>query len=346
VHDHHPPDFEVRSLPVDLAIPPRRQARVDYQVRPRRRGDHRFAGLDLIVTSPLGFWQRKRFLALEDRVRVFPNFREVGRYALLATEHRLSQMGVRRRRRRGEGSDFHQLREYRAGDSLRQIDWKATSRFRKLISREYQDERDQQVIFMLDCGRRMRHCDAGRGHMDQALNALLLLAHVAASQGDSIGFMAFGGAQRWYPPLKGGNQLPHLLRQLYDLEASLSAADYLVAARELIPLQRRRALIVLLTNTRDEDHDDLLQAVRLLQKKHLVVVADLREAVLDQVLAQDVNDLDDALRFQAVNEYGERRTRNLEALRHQGSYALDLLPEQLPVALVNQYLAVKASGRL
>lgn len=346
LHDHHSVQMEAEGLPIELPLPAEREAHVNYRIRPLARGDHDFSGVDVIMTSPFGLWQYKRFLALTDRVRVFPNFREVSQYALLATENRLSQMGVRRRQRRGEGSDFHQLREYRAGDSLRQIDWKASSRYRKLISKEYQDERDQQVIFMLDCGRRMRHRDNGRGHLDQALNALLLLTHVAVKQGDSVGFMAFGGTRRWYPPHKGETQTRQLLHQIYDIEPSLAAADYLVAARELMPVQRRRALILLLTNTRDEDHDDLLQAVHLLQKKHLVVVADLRETLLDETLNLPVNDIDSALQFQAANEYLGRSSRNLDTLRHHGCYALDLVPEQLPVALVNQYLTVKASGRL
>ncbi len=102
-------------------------------------------------------------------------------------------------------------------------------------------------------------------HMDQALNAMLLLAYVATQQGDAVGFMAFGGTQRWYPPRKGGGVVHRLLSQTYDIESSAEAADYLVAARELMPLQRRRALIVILTNTRDEDHGDLGNAIHLLR---------------------------------------------------------------------------------
>src|SRR3546814_17485646 len=64
-------------------------------------------------------------------------------------------VGAHLKRRRGEGTDFHQMREYRIGDSLRQIDWKATARARKLISHEYQDEKNQQLIVVLDTGRRM-----------------------------------------------------------------------------------------------------------------------------------------------------------------------------------------------
>ncbi len=346
IHDHHPPDYGVEGMPREIILPAARSARVTYRVRPPRRGDGFFTGADLVVTSPMGLWRKKAFTRLEDRVKVFPNFREISHYVLLATDHRLSQIGVRRRQRRGEGNDFHQLREYRAGDSLRQIDWKATSRLRKLISKEYQDERDQQVVFLIDCGRRMRHAEEGRVHLDQVLNAMLLLAYVASRQGDAVGFMAFGGERRWYPPRKSGDAVRQLLSQTYDLESSTEAADYLVAARELMPLQRRRALVVILTNTRDEDHEELVRAVRLLRSRHLVVVADLREEILDETLGRTVRDFDGALRFHAVNEYLDSRHRNHETLQHHGAITLDLLAPQLAVALINQYQTIKASGRL
>ncbi len=346
VHDHHPLEFEAADLPRSVSLPAERRIRIPYRVRPNRRGDAVFPRVDLVVTSPMGLWRNKQSPELESRVKVFPNFREISHFALLATDNRLSQIGVRRRQRRGEGSDFHQLREYRAGDSLRQIDWKATSRYQKLISKEYQDERDQQIVFLLDCGRRMRHQEEGRVHLDQALNSMLLLAYVAARQDDAVGFMAFGGPRRWYPPRKSGHVVKALLEQTYDLDSTTEAADYLVAAKELLTLQRRRALIVLMTNTRDEDQHELLQAVQLLAKRHLVVLADLRESLLDETLDQPVRTLDDALTFQAVNEYLATRGRHHEALRYHGALTLDILAPELPVALVNQYLNIKATGKL
>ena len=346
LHDHHPSDYAVEGLPAQLTIPANRIGRVAYRLRPNQRGDGEFNGVDLVTVSPFGLWQRKHYLSLPETVKVYPNFRTVSQYTLLATDHHLSQLGIKQRLRRGEGNDFHQLRDYRAGDSLRQIDWKATSRHHKLISREYQDERDQQILFMLDCGRRMRHLEDDTGHLDQALNAMLLLAYVAAEQGDSVGFQTFGGVQRWFPPVKGGTVVRQMIAGTYDIEATLEAADYLEAARELMPLQRRRALVVLVTNTRDEDSDDLATAVRLLSRRHLVVVADLREQALDQAQAARVSDLDSALRFHGVQDFLESRSKHHEQLRHQGALTMDLLAKQLPVALVNQYFTVKASGRL
>lgn len=345
-HDHHPGDFKADGMPRQIRLPPQRQVRIPYRVMPRQRGDGEFAGVDLVLRSPLGLWWQKRFVPLPERVRVFPNFREIAHFALLATDNHLSQMGVRRRQRRGEGNDFHQLREYRTGDVMRQIDWKATSRYRRLISKDYQDERDQQLVFMLDCGRHMRHQDAQGGHLDHALNAMLLLSYVAERQGDAVGFLSFGGDSRWQPPMKGGGMVRRLLDRTYDIDSTLEAADYLAAARQLMPLQRRRALVVILTNSRNEESGDLLKAAKLLSRRHLVVIADLREQTLDSTLQQPVRNFQSALMFQGVVDYLATRRESHEALRYQGSLIVDSRPRELAINLVNAYLDIKSSGRL
>lgn len=346
IHDHYPGDFEVDGMPAEHIIPARRKLKLTYAIRPPKRGNAEFPATDIVLRSPLGLWQRKHRIDHGSNSRVLPNFRAISHYSLLATDNRLSQIGIKRHQRRGEGNDFYQLREYRAGDTLRQIDWKATSRYRKLIAKDYQDERDQQILFMLDCGRRMRHAEEDGAHMDQALNAMLLLAYVAANQGDAVGFLSFGASRRWHPPRKGGNVIQQMLNDTYDIEAGTEAADYLEAARQLMPLQRRRALIIIITNTRDEDSDDLIAAVRLLAQRHLVVIADLREEILDKAQQTPVRDFPAALRFHGIQDYLENRTRHHEQLRHHGALTLDLLAKQLPVALVNEYHIIKASGRL
>jgi uncharacterized protein (DUF58 family) len=346
VHDLHPAEFESRGLPRELRLQGRERVTLVYDLRPPQRGEFELPGCDLRIASPLGLWSRRRTVPLPARVRVFPNFAEISHYTLLATDDRLGQLGVRRHRRRGLGAEFHQLREYRRGDSLRQIDWKATSRVRKLISREYQDERDQRLLFLLDCGRRMRHADADRAHLDEALNALLLLAYVAVRQGDAVGLMTFGGPRRWFAPRKDPDTVNRLLNAVFDLQPTLKAADPLAAARELMQSQTRRAMVLVLTNSRDEDRQALSAAIRLLRRRHLVVIADLRESALDRALGEPVENRDSALRFHAVQGYLEERRRHHEQLQHLGAHVLDLLPRQLPIALVNQYFAIKRAGSL
>ncbi len=323
-------------------------ARATYCVKPVRRGAFSFGKVAVRIASPLGLWQRRTRLAADDQVRVYPNYQAVASYALLAIDHRLSQIGVLRRRRRGIGADFHQLRDYREGDSQRQVDWKATSRAGRLISREYQDERDQQIMLMIDCGRRMGATDDATGvtHLDHALDAALLLAHVALRQGDAVGVLAFGGQSRYMAPQKSLGALHVLLDQVFDLQPTLVATDYQSAAADLMLRLRKRALVVVLANLRDEDDDTLEPALRLLEQRHLVLLGSLREVALGRQLEQPVERLDEALTHAATADYLERRERTFRALAHGGAICLDVEPRMLAISLVNGYLDIKKEARL
>lgn len=346
LHDIHPQSWPVENLPVPVVLAPNQFAECKYIVSPAERGNFSFPGVDLVLRSPLSLWQKKWFNACESSVKVFPNFREISHYTLLATHHHLSMMGIKKQLRRGEGKEFHQLREYRQGDELQKIDWKATSRLRKLISKEYQDERDQQVVFVLDSGRRMSHVETGKSHLDQALNSILLLGYVAYRQGDAVGLYSFGGTQKWHPPRKESGSARSLLFAAYDIKSALNSSDYLKATQDMLALQQRRSLMVIITNSRSEDYDDLLQMVRQLRHKHLVVIADLRESILDETITAPIRTFDDALRYQALQNYLIQRKTLFKQLTHLGVFVLDVTAEQLPTAVVNTYLEVKSSGRL
>lgn len=344
--DHHPDSFDVEALPAQATVAPRSRADVPLQVRPRARGRFTFTQLDLRIAGRLGLLAEQRTVPCEDVVKVYPDFQVIARYALLAGEDRTAQMGIHLQRRRGEGQDFHQLREYRQGDTSRAIDWKATARRRQLITREYREERDQQVVVLLDCGRRMRAHDGTLSHFDQALNAALLLSYVALRQGDAVGVQAFSGSQRWLPPVKGRGAINRLLNGVFDLQPTTAPSDFLAAATALAARQRRRSLVVLLTNLRDDDSDELAQAISLLRRRHLLVIASLREAALATATQQPIVALPDALRAAAAVRYLAQRSSAHEALRARGVATVDVEPAELPAALVNQYLYIKRSGAL
>jgi uncharacterized protein (DUF58 family) len=344
--DHHPPQCEAGDLPRTLRVPARGWAATSYRLRPTRRGDVRFGSVEIRLTSPVGLWQRRLRLGEPQGLRVYPNFAALAGYALLATDHRLSAVGILQRRRRGEGLDFDQLREYREGDSLRKIDWKASQRMGKLISREYQDERDQQVVFLVDCGRRMRAQDDACSHFDHALDATLLLAYVGLRQGDAVGLMTMSGEDRYLAPHKSRQTVQRMLNTVYDLQPTLFTADYYQAAVGLSRRLRKRAMIVIISNLRDEDDDTLLPALRLLQKRHLVLFASLRERALDDAVAAPVVDYASALTHAAAIDYRLQRDAAFDRLKLGNVVCLDVAPQKLAVALVNQYLEIKRSGRL
>jgi uncharacterized protein (DUF58 family) len=346
VHDHHPVSFEAEGLPRTLSLAPLEWTEVVYQARPVARGQARFGATELRLFSPLGLWQITRTTSNESGVRVYPNFRALAKYTLLATDNRLSQIGVLQVRRRGEGMEFHQLREYRQGDSQRAIDWKATSRTARLIAREYEDEKDQRVLLVVDCGRRMASKDDDLSHFDHALNSALLLAHVAARQGDAVGMLTMGGVHRYVEPRKSVAAVNAILNQAYDIEPTLAVPDYHQAARDIMRHVRRRALVIVLTNLRDEDDSTLLPALKLLRTRHLVVLASLREAILSRALSARVDSFDRAVTHAAAADYLAGRERSFRRLGAAGVATLDVEPQNLPIALVNRYLELKRGGQL
>lgn len=345
--DHYPTAAaDCADLPQRITVNASGWAELTYRLRPVMRGEWTFALVQIWLASPRGLWQRDDRLGESTTVRIYPDFAAIARYIRLASEQREALMGIHQRRRRGEGQSFHQLREYRIGDSLRQIDWKATARTRKLIAREYQDERHQTVLFLLDCSRRMRAQDDDLSHFDHALNALILLAYVALRQGDAVGVQSFGGERRWLAPRPGPGMLTRLINTVYDLQPTLEPPDYAEMAHLTLTRQCKRALIVLLTNLRDEDQDDLRPAIMLLNRRHLVLIANLREPVLDELLTQPIHDLPQAQLYATTCHYQLQRNRVQEELRHLGGIVLDAPPQRLPAAMVNQYLDLKRGGRL
>ncbi|HEX2826501.1 MAG TPA: DUF58 domain-containing protein [Burkholderiales bacterium] len=346
VFDHHPPECEVRGMPQSLTIAARGWAQIDYEVKPVRRGDVVFGPIEMRVASPLGLWSCTVREPAGATARVYPNFSALTGYALLATDQRLSHMGVLQRQRRGEGLEFHQLREYREGDTQRQVDWKATSRAGKLISREYQDERDQNIVFLIDCGRRLSARDDELTHFDHVLNAVLLLAYVSLRQGDAAGFLTMSGPTRYMAPRKSAATVNAMLNQLYDLQPTLKTSDYYAAAVDLMLRVRKRALVVVVSNLRDEDEDTLGPALRLLGKRHLVLFASLREAILSRAMKSRVDTFDRALTYAATAEYLRARELTAARLERYGAQFLDVEPTELPLALVNRYLDIKRAGLL
>ncbi len=212
---------------------------------------------------------------------------------------------------------------------------------------DFADERDQQILFLLDCGRRMRSQDGDLSHFDHALNASLLLAYVALRQGDAVGAMTFAGDDRRHlPPGKGSAQLGALLNTVYDLQTSQRPADFPEAVQAVLSRQRRRALVILVTNLRDEDDEELLGAVKRLGRQHRVLVASLREEVLDTLRQEPIARYEQALAYTGTIDYLNARNGLHEKLAAHGVPVLDARPSELGPELISRYLGWKRAGVL
>jgi uncharacterized protein (DUF58 family) len=353
VFDEADPSLAVEGMPQDVDVPPNAQVEVTYTVTPTRRGPVRFGGTQLRWRSPGGVFEVQQAAGQAGDARVYPNFAAVAGYAWLAGDRRLSEIGIKQFAQRGAGTDFRQLRDYTPGDPIRHIDWKASLRQGKPVVREFQDERDQRVFFLLDCGRRMRADESGQrtggSHFDQALNALMLLGYVALKEGDEVGAMTFGtspGQERHFAPRKGVSMLNALVNRLYDVEPEPVHSDYLRAAREFMSRHPRRAFVIMLTNFRGDDAAELRPALRMLRQRHLVMVASLRETVLREIAQQPIMHADDAVEVAAAHRFAQQRHDAFLRTTGNDPLSVDIEPAALPAALVNRYHAVKRAGLL
>ena len=344
--DHPDASLRMEGLPVRLRIPPQKSVLIEYTVVPRQRGLCRFDRARVRLGSALGLWERQFELGDVESSRIYPDFKPLIRSAALGSEQLLANLGVHTHQRRGSGTEFNQLREFRRGDSLRQVDWRATARFNRPISREYREERDQQLIYLLDCGRRMRSKDGEISHFDHALNALLLSAFVALKYGDSVGMMSFAGTERWLPPRSGKRQLSTILNGVFDLQSTTASSDYLHATEQLLGWQSRRALVVLVTSLEPEDQSDLITAVSSLSRRHKVLVASLHPGGIQHAREQEILEAEDALTWSAASRHQLDRSALIAKLRAQRIAVTDTAPANLHHALVNEYMVLKRAGAI
>jgi uncharacterized protein (DUF58 family) len=334
----------------------------EYTLVPVERGPWFFSGLQLLSGSPLHFWRLRVTHRVTSRGRTYPDFKKIAQGTALKG---LPEKGQERQiRKRGQGLEFESLRDFQKGDSIRLIDWRATSRNRqldgrlKLIVRNYQEEQDQQVLFIIDSGYRLPDFQ-----FDSALNATLLLAYIALKHGDGVGAASFGAQERWIAPRKGISSFTALMNGLYDLHSAPVPSSPFSALETALARLHRRSFIVLISNFREEDGESLSWILPRIEKRHLLLLVSFRESEAE-VLAAGQNttvpelpaklpaELPEQLPAAAILEtaaafsYLANRRRLYRKWEHSGLLVLETSAEHISSALINQYLAVKRSGKL
>lgn len=284
-----------------------------------------------------------------DALLVVPSLSGVRKFRLLAMQHRLETAGVRALRRRGEGLSFANLREYARGDDPRRIDWKATARRAQLITREYAVERSQTVITLVDAGRSMTQIALDRPRFEHALSSALILTDVAASAGDRVGALVFDDVVRaWVQPRPGRAALQAIRDAFIPLTATTREPDYAAAFRFLAAHQRKRALIVFITDVIDPRASQALIAhVSRSAARHLAVVVALRnDAIFAAALPRAVGGPDRLYESAAAEELIVAREAALRGMRRAGVSVLDVSPHVMTASVVNRYLELKSRGAL
>ena len=338
--------------PRTLRIAPGTVARETLPVVPLRRGREKAGagreGFILDSIGPLGLGRHRMRVPLPWDVVVYPPLVSVRLRASVAEALRRRDVGMKPIRRLGEGRLFESLREWVPGDDLRHIDWKATARRAKVITRQYEAERRQQVLLVLDTGRLMTADVGGVARLDFAVQAALELAYAAAQHDDNVGIMTFAdGVQHFVAPERGRAGVRGVMDVLAEVQAKLVEPDYPGAFRYLAARNRKRALTILFTDVIDRFASDALVAnVATLRPRHLPLAVTLRNPELDQVAAVRPATPRDAYRKAAAEELLHAREEALGHMRRAGVLVIDVTPERAAQAVVAKYLDLKRRGSL
>ncbi|MGI8758527.1 MAG: DUF58 domain-containing protein [Acidimicrobiales bacterium] len=346
--DELAPSLWALSRRARLVVAPRSVAMARTTLRPARRGRFEIDDVVVRVEGPLGLAARQATIHRPAVLSVHPRYQSVAEAELRIDRARLLEVGLRSAQGRGGGTEFDALREYTIDDETRRIDWAATARAGRAIVRTYRAERNQTVLCLLDNGRTMAARVDGVPRVEHAMDAAMMLTHVASRLGDRAGLLAFDRDVRVVVgPRHGPGQLARVAEALYDLEPALAESDYRGAFSATLTRFRRRALLVLFTELAEQAFTEtLLPALPLVGRHHVVVVA----AVVDpEVSAWASSTPDDATgayrKAAAVAALAERR-RVAARLRGLGATVVDAPPGELAPRLADAYLRVKATGRL
>ncbi len=348
IKDEYPPELELRGERLLRATPERNEAEVSYRLLATARGDYQFGDVVLRWPSPWGLAIRQGRVPAAESVKVYPNLNEAKKHELFALRNRHRMAGARRTRVRGQGREFESLRDYVRGDEMRHISWTATARRGRLITKQYQVERNQSIVVMLDAGRLMTSRIDQLSKLDHAINAALAVGYVATHGGDNIGLLVFTRQVNIYlPPHRGHAQMRAIIEALYNIKPQMIEPSYARAFQYFAQNCKRRCLAIILTDLVDREASaELLAHTATLLPRHLPLVVTIGDKDLRAIASQVPHDVSDVYRQSVAEELLQQREEALARIAELGGLVLDVPAGQLSFQLVNRYLEVKERGLL
>jgi len=348
VADHVPADLRPDRRMVSGVFDDEGLLHVEYTVEPPHRGAYRFGPVDLRCWRPDGWLIRQVRIRADEAAAVYPDVLAIKRYELTLRRGMRIMAGLRRARPPGATTAFAGLRDYLPGDEVRRISWKATARRDSPVVMEVEAERGQQAIIAIDCGRLMTAPAGLLSKLDHAVNAALLLAWVAQSQGDKVGLMTFSDSvRRFVAPQRGPSQVTQLNKVLYDVKPEYTEPDFAEAFSHLALRVSRRSLVIVLTDVLDpEASRDLVGHAIRLSHRHLVMVVAMSDPEVMAARNAPIERVSRAYEWAAAEELLSARRASFEQLRQGGVLGLDVEAGQLSPSLVERYLEVKERALL
>ncbi len=348
VTDTLPEQFDCCRDPVIGEIEPRGESAFIYEAEPTVRGKYVLSCVHCELDGVLRLCKKRIKLKCPGELHVLPALEAQRRTRLLAERRQLINEDQSGHKLFGIGTDFKDLREYSRGDDVRKINWRATARVNKLITNEYDIEKDQSVIIAIDTGRMMLSSAQDLTRLDYALESSMALAQAAASGGDRVGLVAFGHKiSGFIKPQKGTQQIPKLLRAIFTLRADYFESDLSGLSAYITTNQKKRSLVCVFTYIGDEeDSRRILRELSPLTKRHAVMIVSLRNPGLKAISEKKASSTEDVfLKASAAHRLMTQKNAS-GILRRGGVDNVIMEPDKLPTGTVNRYISMKNRNRI
>lgn len=318
------------------------RAQSDVALVPVRRGKVYVRAAHLRWSGPLGLFHRTVRREVDAEISIVPNIVAVRRAALRLATHNTMMHGMKTQRYIGDGTEFESLREYIPGLNIRDINWRASARHRKLLCRENRSERNHRVVLAIDTGLLMREPLEGIPKLDHAINAGLMMGYLSLKMGDQVGLFGFDSSPRAYlEPQHGVHSMQRILEQSSRLEYSTHETNYTLAMAELGNRMRRRSVVVVLTDFTDSISAELMvENLMWMARRHLIIFVAIRDASLDSIAESTPDSVETVNRAVVAGEIRQDREKVLTALKRQGIFCIDGTPSEISIELINRYLEI------
>ncbi len=332
------------SPPIHLAIAPRESILTSLAITPAVRGPLQLKPAIITMSLPMPWALRRTTGPQPPAIRIYPNLRDIRRFEVLRQHHALAMMGLHQRRILGSGREFEQLRDYLPDDDFRDINWKSSAHHQRLMTNVFQVERQQDVLLCLDAGRMMANSIGTRTMLDCAIDAAIMLGHVAIRQNDRVGALVFRqSVTAFIKPSGSSLAMRHVLDALADCQAEMVYPSYAAMAAAIRLRQNKRCMIFLFTDLNDPQlAENLLDSAVLLRHRHLLKVVSLRDTLLDRIADGPISTTSHFFQAIAARKLVTERDSRKRKLSMAGASLIEANADTLTLGVINAYLAIKS----
>ncbi|KQT22822.1 cell division protein FtsB [Chryseobacterium sp. Leaf405] len=348
VIDEIPFQFQKRDFMIEKNIESGKNSFFQYILEPKERGEYNFGGLNIFVSSPLGFISKRFTFQKDANLSAYPSFIHLRKYELMAIQSEFLLGGIKKIRKLGHTMEFEQIKEYVPGDDIRTINWKATSKANRLMVNQFQDEKSQRIFMLIDTGRTMKMPFNGLSLLDYSINATMALSHIILKKGDRAGMMTFSKkTENKIAAENKSGQLRKISESLYNIKTDFFESDFNRLYQDVKYSLNQRSLLLLFTNFETLDGlNRQLKYLRGIAKNHLLVIVFFKNSELQTLIHKNPESMQEIYDEIIAEKFEFEKKLIIQELRKYGIYTVYTLPENLNIDVINKYLEIKARGIL